>query len=101
MMPQEKTKMMNSTIKRIYFFIGFLLFTVSCNTPTSKININPDGLAIKGYDTVAYFTIGKPVAGKKEFRKIWQGADWLFSSMEHLQLFQENPAQYVPQYGGY
>jgi YHS domain-containing protein len=93
--------MTTSTIKLISLFITVFLFALSCNALEAKINMNPDGHAIKGYDTVAYFTMGKPVPGKIEFQHIWQDAKWLFSSLEHLQLFQENPAKYIPQYGGY
>lgn len=57
--------------------------------------------ALEGYDTVAYFTDGKPVEGKKEFQTTYQGAVWLFASQEHLDMFTANPTQYAPQYGGY
>lgn len=57
--------------------------------------------AIKGYDTVAYFTQGKPVPGNEQYATEYQEAVWLFSSPENLQLFRDNPAKYAPQYGGY
>jgi len=57
--------------------------------------------AIKGYDTVAYFTEGKPVEGKDEFSTEYNEATWLFSSQENLELFIEDPEKYAPQYGGY
>jgi YHS domain-containing protein len=57
--------------------------------------------AIKGYDTVAYFTENKPVEGKEQFSTEYMQANWLFSSQENLQLFKANPEKYVPQYGGY
>ena len=65
------------------------------------INKNWKGLAIKGYDPVAYFTLGKPVKGKSEFEYKWEGAKWRFSNSEHLNLFSANPEKYAPQYGGY
>ena len=58
-------------------------------------------LAIKGYDTVAYFTQGEPVKGKDKFSTEYQGARWLFSSQQHLDLFVDGPQKYAPQYGGY
>lgn len=61
----------------------------------------PSGIAIRGYDTVAYFTEGKPVEGRDEFTTDWQGATWKFSSQEHLDLFTGDPRKYAPQYGGY
>ncbi|MBM9502627.1 YHS domain-containing protein [Leptospira sp. 201903071] len=58
-------------------------------------------LAINGYDPVAYFTIGKPTEGKKEFQFRWMDADWRFSSAENLKKFREHPERYAPQFGGY
>jgi len=57
--------------------------------------------AIKGYDTVAYFTEGKPVEGKSDFSTDYNEATWLFASQQHLDLFLANPEKYAPQYGGY
>jgi len=59
------------------------------------------GIAIRGYDTVAYFTQSKPVKGVEEFNVEWSGAKWLFSSAEHAELFRSDPEKYAPQYGGY
>ena len=61
----------------------------------------PSGVAIRGYDTVAYFTDGKPVKGEEQYSTEWTGAKWLFASQEHLDLFNADPEQYAPQYGGY
>ena len=57
--------------------------------------------AISGYDTVAYFTIGKPVKGLDTLVHEWNGAKWKFSTQAHLDLFKANPEKYAPQYGGY
>ena len=57
--------------------------------------------AIKGYDTVAYFTENAPVKGKSEFSTEYQQAIWLFSSQKNLDLFKSDPEKYAPQYGGY
>jgi YHS domain-containing protein len=57
--------------------------------------------AILGYDTVAYFTDGKPVKGQDAFVHEWQGAKWKFASQAHLEQFKASPEQYAPQYGGY
>ena len=58
-------------------------------------------VAIKGYDTVAYFTENKAVKGSKDFVTEYKGATWHFSSQENLDLFKGNPEKYAPQYGGY
>jgi YHS domain-containing protein len=67
----------------------------------SSINTNWRGLALKGYDPVAYFTLGKPMEGKKEFEYKWQDATWRFANEAHLNLFKSDPEKYAPQYGGY
>lgn len=59
------------------------------------------GLAIKGYDPVAYFTEKSPVKGKAEHAFVYMEAKWLFASAENLAAFKANPAKYAPQYGGY
>ncbi len=87
-----------------------LLFTLGNAWAAERINTlekqglfsyQPNGIAIRGYDTVAYFTQGKPVEGKDQFTTEWQGATWKFSSQEHLDLFTTEPGKYAPQYGGY
>lgn len=57
--------------------------------------------AVGGYDTVAYFTQGRPVRGSAEHSTTYKGATWRFSSAENLARFRANPAAYAPQYGGY
>ncbi|NOH78158.1 YHS domain-containing protein [Vibrio sp. RE86] len=57
--------------------------------------------ALSGYDTVAYFTVGKPVKGDSQWQTEYQGADWYFSSQENLEKFVATPDAYAPQYGGY
>jgi YHS domain-containing protein len=66
--------------------------------PVSK---GGDGLALGGYDAVAYFTDNKPVAGKKEFQTQWNGATWQFATADHREAFVKAPEKYAPQYGGY
>jgi YHS domain-containing protein len=59
------------------------------------------GVAIMGYDTVAYFTDGRAVKGSKAFAYDGLGTPWYFASAEHRQLFIDDPVRYAPQYGGY
>ncbi len=57
--------------------------------------------AVSGYDTVAYFTEGTAVKGKKEFSTEYMGAEWRFSTQANLDAFLAGPTKYAPQYGGY
>ena len=58
-------------------------------------------VAIKGYDTVAYFKLGKAVKGSESFTFRWHDVTWQFSTQEHRDLFAAEPARYAPQYDGY
>lgn len=65
------------------------------------LNLNSDGVAIKGHDPVAYFTMNKPMKGSPSFMAKHDGATYWFANTEHQQAFTAQPAKYVPQYGGY
>lgn len=60
-----------------------------------------NGVAINGYDAVAYFTDHKPVKGKHEFSTSYKGASFYFATAAHRDAFAKQPELYVPQYGGY
>lgn len=59
------------------------------------------GVAIKGYDTVAYFTENRAMKGSEEYSYEWLGTPWYFASAKHRDMFQSDPISYAPQYGGY
>jgi YHS domain-containing protein len=60
-----------------------------------------DDVAIKGYDTVAYFTAGKALKGNKSFTFQWHDMTWYFLTKENRDLFAASPEKYAPQYDGY
>ena len=60
-----------------------------------------NGAAIGGYDPVAYFEQGHPVAGNPAITADWEGATWHFSSAVNRDLFLSRPEDFAPQYGGY
>jgi len=66
-----------------------------------KINQTPDGIAIRGYDAVAYHTEGRAVKGTSDFVHTWESAHWHFASAANRDRFAANPEQYAPQHGGY
>jgi len=59
------------------------------------------GVAIKGYDPVAYFNASKPTKGSSEFVAEHKGATYHFSNITNRDLFIKSPTKYTPQYGGY
>ncbi|MBU1181673.1 MAG: hypothetical protein KKE00_12480 [Proteobacteria bacterium] len=60
-----------------------------------------DDLAIKGYDTVAYFNVGKALKGIESFAFKWHDMTWYFLTKENRDLFAASPEKYAPQYDGY
>ncbi len=61
-----------------------------------------NGIAIKGYDPVAYFTQSKAVKGKKELGAVSHaGIVYYFATAENKEAFKKSPASYEPQYGGW
>lgn len=58
-------------------------------------------MAIKGYDTVAYFKTGKALKGSEPFTFKWHNMTWYFSTKENRDLFATSPEKYAPQYDGY
>ncbi len=65
------------------------------------VNTSFFGGAIKGYDPVAYFIMGKPVEGSSRFTHQGMGATWRFASAENRDRFAADPRKYAPQFGGY
>jgi YHS domain-containing protein len=65
------------------------------------VNKDKAGLALRGYDAVAYFREGAAAEGRAEFAHEWNGARWLFKSAENREAFARDPRAYAPQYGGY
>lgn len=88
-------------MKKILLIITAIVFTALSVDAQKSAVFEKSDKAIRGYDPVAYFTVGKPVVGKEEFVYNWNNANWFFSSKQHLDLFKANPAKYAPQYGGY
>lgn len=68
---------------------------------TIKVNADASHVAIGGYDTVSYFTLGKPTKGDPRFEVHWQGARWQFATAEHREMFARDPDRYAPRYGGF
>ncbi|WP_299842131.1 YHS domain-containing (seleno)protein [uncultured Roseovarius sp.] len=59
------------------------------------------GVAINGYDAVAYFQEAAPVPGDAAYTVEWKGVIWQFSRAENRDAFAAAPDDFAPQYGGY
>ena len=85
-------------------FLSALVILAAFSTiATAKelVNVDRGGIAIQGYDPVAFFTDDRPVKGNPQFQSEYHGAKYYFASSEHKAAFDKEPAKYEPQFGGY
>jgi YHS domain-containing protein len=68
---------------------------------TSATNTDARGLALRGYDPVAYFSTGKPTRGIATISAAYGGANYLFATEADKKLFVDNPRKYLPEFGGF
>ncbi len=67
-----------------------------------RIDIDPlSGLALRGFDPVAYFDEGAARPGLSRHELIWNGAAWRFASAANRAAFERHPAIFQPRFGGY
>ncbi|MEI8651987.1 YHS domain-containing (seleno)protein [Pseudoalteromonas sp. Hal273] len=82
--------------------LSALLISGGANAKDDAVNTGWfNNTAIKGYDSVAYFTQNKAVKGSDKYTFSYLGANWHFSSEENKTTFAENPKRYAPKYGGW
>jgi YHS domain-containing protein len=67
----------------------------------AKVNVDSQGVILKGYDVVAYFKQGKPAKGNPAIESAYQGATYLFASSADKADFDKDPARYAPKYGAF
>jgi YHS domain-containing protein len=75
--------------------------SVFAETKKSKIAVDAQGVAIQGYDPVAYFKQKKPVKGSPSNQSVYEGAKFYFASAADKKEFDKSPSKYAPTYGGY
>ncbi|MFY7829243.1 MAG: YHS domain-containing (seleno)protein [Flectobacillus sp.] len=89
-------------MKTKLFVLLLFLMSTSVQLLAQETDVfQKDGIAIRGYDPVAYFKQSKPVKGQETISYDWNGVKWLFSSEENKEDFKANPEKFAPQYGGY
>ena len=59
------------------------------------------GIALDGYDPVAYHTIGEARVGEPGIATRWLNLEWRFISETHRAEFETDPVAFAPQFGGY
>src|SRR5689334_3410820 len=87
----------------LFLIVGIGIAAANCSQPegVKQVNSTVEKVAVKGFDTVAYFTQEGAIKGDANFQFIWNGAKWFFSNAENLEKFKQNPEKYAPQFGGY
>jgi YHS domain-containing protein len=90
-------------IKRRFILLLITLCTIAPFSVNANVGwfFERNGLAIDGYDPVAYFTEQKPVKGLAHFRADFRGTTFQFASAANRDTFAADPTKYAPQYGGY
>jgi YHS domain-containing protein len=82
-------------------FVFLALAALSSVAPAKELLNLENGVAIQGYDPVAFFADKRPVKGNAQFQSEYRGAKYYFASAEHKAAFDKEPAKYEPQFGGY
>jgi len=88
-------------MKKVFFLLLLFASAPVFGQNKTLLNLDRQGIAIQGYDPVAFFTQNRPVKGRPEFESKYNGARYLFASAEDKSTFDANPAKYEPQFGGF
>jgi YHS domain-containing protein len=88
-------------MKKLMLTTLALLAAARLMSAGEAINLDEHGLALQGYDPVAYFTDNRPAKGDPQFTATYRGGTYQFASAAHKKAFENNPAKYAPQFGGF
>lgn len=92
----------NEHMKKLYLSLLFVALALPAGAQTKTlVNLDRSGLALQGYDPVAFFTDHKPVKGHTELVLRHHGALYYFATREHRDTFKATPEKYEPAFGGY
>lgn len=90
-----------------FLAVGFLSLIVISTLGTAAarsaelINALENGVAMDGFDVVAYFKRGAPVKGNESYQMQHKGKTWYFASAQNAAAFATDPARYEPQFNGW
>jgi len=89
-------------IKRRISIALLTIAGIASNLPAGQVvNVDQNGVALQGYDPVAYFTDGQPIDGAKELAMRYNDATYYFASAEHKAQFEKEPGKYASAFGGF
>lgn len=81
--------------------LGLLALAFMSRLATSGDFFEVEGLALRGYDPVAYFEANMPIKGSPPHSFTYQGSKFLFATASNQKKFAANPEKYAPQFGGF
>lgn len=85
----------------LYLVLSILALLCLAGVATAGEVFTKEGVAIRGYDPVAYFTEQKPVQGSSAYTSEYRGSVFQFASAANRDAFATHPERYAPQYGGF
>jgi YHS domain-containing protein len=86
---------------RFSALIAVALLSMSSTAVLAGEFFETDGVALRGYDPVAYFASGKPQKGQAQHSHQYKGSTFNFVNEANRRAFMEAPDKYAPQFGGY
>ncbi|WP_299184764.1 YHS domain-containing (seleno)protein [uncultured Aquimarina sp.] len=79
-----------------------LILTANLSAQDKKANnVDNSNIALQGYSPVSYLDLGLAQRGNKQYKSEHQKIIYYFTSLDQKQTFDNNPAKYLPQYGGF
>ena len=93
--------MRKSVLHGTMIVVAVLVLASSAAAAKELVNVDGSGLALEGYDPVAFHTEGKAVQGKDEITFRHGGATYRFASLESKEKFASAPDRYAPAFGGF
>jgi len=93
---------MKARAARLFLMIALgFASPLAAGSAGTAYSVDGDGVAIGGYDPVAYHSEHKAVAGDPTITADWSGAKWRFASDASRQAFLADPERYAPVFGGW
>lgn len=80
--------------------VGLVLLSATLSA-YAPLNADRQGVALHGYDPVAYRRLGKALKGRPKLDAPYGGVTFLFATDSNRALFQMDPKAYLPAYGGW
>ena len=92
-------------MNKLFLGVVAVLFSIAIGNAQLALRVKhfnlEKGVALQGYDPVAYFNQSKGLKGNKQFAAIAEGVTYYFINATNKETFLKDPKKYEPQYGGW